>query len=242
LEAILLHELAHIRRHDYLVNLIQTATETLLFYHPAVWWVSRRVRVEREYCCDDVAAVTCGNTLTYARALAELEQCRQPALRLALAASGGSLLQRIHRLTFFHLHTVCPSRLGRPRVILDSHLGLSFPRKGVCPMTKKPKNAESGRFSAKRKMEAVLRLLRGEDLELLSREYGVVAARLSQWREDFLSGGQLALQQRPVGLREEQIKDLQAKIGELTMANELLHHQIQRQASSRPFVAGRSRP
>jgi len=109
-------------------------------------------------------------------------------------------------------------------------------------MTKKPKPAEGGRFSAKRKMEAVLRLLRGEDLELLSREYGVVAARLSQWREDFLSGGQLALQQRPSDQREEQIKDLQAKIGELTMANELLHHQVRRQASGRPVVVGRSTP
>ncbi len=109
-------------------------------------------------------------------------------------------------------------------------------------MTKKSRKVESGRFSSRRKAEAVLRLLRGEDLELLSREYGVVAARLSQWREDFLSGGQLALQQRPADLREEQIKDLQAKIGELTMANELLHHQVQRQASGRPFVAGRSKP
>jgi len=109
-------------------------------------------------------------------------------------------------------------------------------------MTKKPKPAEGGRFSAKRKTEAVLRLLRGEDLELLSREYGVVAARLSQWREDFLSGGQLALQQRPSDQREEQIKDLQAKIGELTMANELLHHQVRRQASGRPVVVGRSTP
>jgi len=70
-------------------------------------------------------------------------------------------------------------------------------------MTKESKNAESGRFSSKRKTEAVLRLLRGEDLDLLSREYGVVAARLSHWREDFLSGGQLALQQRPADLRAE---------------------------------------
>ena len=109
-------------------------------------------------------------------------------------------------------------------------------------MTKKTRNAESGRFSSRRKTEAVLRLLRGEDLELLSREYGVVAARLSQWREDFLSAGQRGLQQRPADLREEQIKDLQAKIGELTMANELLHHQVQRQASGNPFVVGRSKP
>jgi hypothetical protein len=109
-------------------------------------------------------------------------------------------------------------------------------------MTKKSRNAASGRFSSKRKTEAVLRLLRGEDLDLLSREYGVVAARLSQWREDFLCAGQLALQQRPADQRAAQIKDLQAKIGELTMANERLHHQVQRQASGRPFGVGRSKP
>ena len=109
-------------------------------------------------------------------------------------------------------------------------------------MSKKFKQGESGRFSAKRKMEAVLRLLRGEDLDLLSREYGVVAARLSQWREEFLAGGQLALQQRPGDLQEEQLTRLQAKVGALTMANELLSHQVQRLKSDRPFVAGRSRP
>ena len=59
LEAILAHELAHVRRHDYLVNLAQTVIETLLFYHPAVWWVSRQVRVAREHCCDDIAVTVC---------------------------------------------------------------------------------------------------------------------------------------------------------------------------------------
>ena len=57
LEAVLAHELAHIRRHDYLVNLLQSAVETLLFYHPGVWWVSHVVRVEREHCCDDLAVI-----------------------------------------------------------------------------------------------------------------------------------------------------------------------------------------
>ena len=55
LEALLAHELAHIRRHDYLVNVLQMLAETLFFYHPAVWWVSRRIRIERELCCDDIA-------------------------------------------------------------------------------------------------------------------------------------------------------------------------------------------
>lgn len=98
-EALLAHELAHIRRHDYLFNLLQTMIETLLFYHPAVWWVSRQVRVEREHCCDDLAVSACGDVLVYARALTELEQLRGAAAgQLALAATGGALLERIRRL------------------------------------------------------------------------------------------------------------------------------------------------
>ena len=98
-EALLAHELAHIRRHDYLVNLLQTVVETLLFYHPAVWWVSRQIRIEREHCCDDMAVAVCGDVLTYARALTELEELRATALpQLAVAANGGSLITRIRRL------------------------------------------------------------------------------------------------------------------------------------------------
>ena len=70
-EAILAHELAHVRRHDYLVNLMQTIAETLLFYHPAVWWLSARIRDEREHCCDDVAVAVCGDPVGYAAALAD---------------------------------------------------------------------------------------------------------------------------------------------------------------------------
>ncbi|HEV8583255.1 MAG TPA: M56 family metallopeptidase [Thermoanaerobaculia bacterium] len=97
LEAILAHELAHVRRHDYLVNLLQTAVETLLFYHPAVWWVSAQIRRERENCCDDLAVAVCGDRLGYARALVDLEGLRSTP-RLALAASGGSLADRVRRL------------------------------------------------------------------------------------------------------------------------------------------------
>lgn len=98
LESLLAHELAHIRRHDYLMNLVQTVVETLLFYHPAVWWLSRRVRELREDCCDDVAIGVCGNRLVLARALAQVESLRAPTERLALTAAGGALLQRIRRV------------------------------------------------------------------------------------------------------------------------------------------------
>jgi beta-lactamase regulating signal transducer with metallopeptidase domain len=98
IEALLAHELAHIRRHDYLVNLLQSAIETLLFYHPAVWWVGRQIRTERENCCDDLAVEICGDRLLYAGALAELEGMRQAMPQFAMAASGGSLRERIERL------------------------------------------------------------------------------------------------------------------------------------------------
>jgi beta-lactamase regulating signal transducer with metallopeptidase domain len=101
LEAILAHELAHIRRHDYVVNLLQTLVETVLFYHPAVWWVSRRIRIERENCCDDLAVSLCGDPVAYATALADLEALRSgpaPDHHIAMAATGGSLLLRVRRL------------------------------------------------------------------------------------------------------------------------------------------------
>ena len=98
LEAILTHELAHIRRHDYLVNVLQSVIETLLFYHPAVWWVSHRVRVEREHCCDDVAVAVWPDRVVYARALTSLEELRIRTSPLVLAATGGDLLGRIRRV------------------------------------------------------------------------------------------------------------------------------------------------
>ena len=96
LELILAHELAHIRRHDYALNLIQTVIEALLFYHPAMWWVSSHVRHERENCCDDVAVAISGDRVTYIRALAQMEEHR--VAPPALSASGGSLLMRVRRL------------------------------------------------------------------------------------------------------------------------------------------------
>ena len=98
LEALLAHELAHIRRYDYLVNMLQTVVEILGFYHPAVWWVSHRIRAERENCCDDLAVSLSGDRVRYARALTSMEEIRTSRAELAVAASGGCLLGRIRRL------------------------------------------------------------------------------------------------------------------------------------------------
>lgn len=111
LEALLLHELAHIRRHDYLVNILQSIAEALLFYHPAVWWVSGHIRAERELCCDDLVVAVSRDALTYARALARLESYRPAYSGAVLAAGGGRLADRIARL------------LGQPRTAARAGLG-----------------------------------------------------------------------------------------------------------------------
>ena len=98
LEALLAHELGHVRRHDYLVNLVQNVIEALLFYHPAVWWISRRIRHEREQIADDFAARQLGEPRRLARALSELERLQFSRHHLAQAAAGGDLMARIRRL------------------------------------------------------------------------------------------------------------------------------------------------
>jgi beta-lactamase regulating signal transducer with metallopeptidase domain len=98
LSAILAHELAHIRRHDFVVNILQRCVESILFYHPAVWWLSKRIRAEREHCCDDVAIRLCGSRKIYAEALIEMERARQPRPILAVAAADGAVLQRFRRV------------------------------------------------------------------------------------------------------------------------------------------------
>jgi len=106
-----------------------------------------------------------------------------------------------------------------------------------------PITGRGGRFSAPRKAQAVLRLLRGEDLELLSRELGVVASTLSLWREEFLAAGQSALKGKTgqADVRDEQISRLKKKVGELTMDNELLREKAQRLEAGLPLAHRRSR-
>ena len=116
MEAVIAHELAHIRRLDCFVNLFQIAAETLLFYHPAVWWVSQRIRAEREHCCDDEAIAVCGDAVNYARALTLMEEWRT-APALMMAANRSPLAERVVRLLGLHGAT------GRTRM---AGLGVSF--------------------------------------------------------------------------------------------------------------------
>jgi bla regulator protein blaR1 len=101
-ESILAHELAHIRRNDYLINIFQSVAEILFFYHPAIWWISANIREERENCCDDMAVAAIGDSMVYSRTLARMNEMahQQTYNQTALAFAGrkGSLLGRIKRL------------------------------------------------------------------------------------------------------------------------------------------------
>jgi GWxTD domain-containing protein len=95
---LLMHELAHIRRADYLINMLQTFAESAMFYNPSVWWFSRVIRVEREHCCDDAVVDDTNNAQVYAAALTALEENRSRHVQLAMAATGGTLMKRIRRV------------------------------------------------------------------------------------------------------------------------------------------------
>ncbi|MEO0340026.1 MAG: M56 family metallopeptidase, partial [Bacteroidota bacterium] len=99
-EAILAHELAHIRRNDYLFNILQSIVEVLFYFNPAIWWLSAQVRLERENCCDDIAIQLCGDDLAYAKALLSLQEYSKDAPGLALAFSNkrNHLLNRVKRI------------------------------------------------------------------------------------------------------------------------------------------------
>jgi TonB family protein len=128
-EAILVHELSHIRRHDYLVSVLQSIVEALLFYHPAVWWVSRHIRREREHCCDDLAVQYAEDALTYARALSLLEEHRSALPAIALGANGGILTMRIKRLLG------SKESAAAPQLVALTLLGLVIAATGVCVTT-----------------------------------------------------------------------------------------------------------
>jgi beta-lactamase regulating signal transducer with metallopeptidase domain len=119
LDALVAHEFAHIRRHDSVMNLLQAVIEDLLFFHPAMWWVTKNVRAEREACCDDDAVAICGDTLVYVRALSQAEQFRSSMPVVALSSS--PLLQRIRRLTEMRM-----SKMNYVTALCSALLAVSF--------------------------------------------------------------------------------------------------------------------
>jgi beta-lactamase regulating signal transducer with metallopeptidase domain len=135
LRSVIAHELAHIQRFDPFVNVFQISVETLLFYHPAVWWLNKRIRAEREHCCDDVAVSVCGNPVEYARALTLMEEWRSAPV-LAMAANRGPLSERIFRVLGVKSGSAGTGGIGLTSGLLclaaalvagDALLGIAYP-------------------------------------------------------------------------------------------------------------------
>jgi GWxTD domain-containing protein len=147
IEAIFAHELAHIQRHDYLVSVAQSLVEALLFYHPAVWWVSKQVRKERENCCDDLAVKICGDSLGYAKALSLLEEHRSTYPAVSLGANGGALVMRIRRLLGYEETPAIPQLAGVAMlavVILATAFGVDVFARAQAATNKAPSTVHAG--------------------------------------------------------------------------------------------------
>jgi len=132
LELLVAHELMHVRRYDYLVNLAQSLVEAALFFHPAMWWVSRCAREEREYCCDDGVVTLFGAAKPYARALLSLEESLSP-IAVAVPSSGGAFMHRIRRLLGAQRSSSPPS--PSPSLLLGVPLGLLIVATGACAVS-----------------------------------------------------------------------------------------------------------
>jgi len=147
-EAVLAHELGHILRNDYLWNLIQSLAETLLYFNPAVWWISGLIRTERENCCDDIAVRTCGDSLVYAKALVNLQEIHRSAPNLAMALSlrpKQHLLARVQRLLQQTPVKPQPAEKALITVLALAFMGaLSF---GAAPEKRPESPLESSRHS-----------------------------------------------------------------------------------------------
>jgi beta-lactamase regulating signal transducer with metallopeptidase domain len=179
LEAVIAHELAHLRRRDLLINLLQRIAETLLFYHPAVWWLSRRLRIERELCADELAVAATGKRLVYAQALEQVAHWRRAEVRPALAAflrgeSNMLLLERVQNV----LSVAAPARrdsrlwpagiiaLALPLAMWVLSIGLPAAVADDEPERDKPAGErEPGEKEIKRRIEIRLRTDADEDRE-----------------------------------------------------------------------------
>ncbi len=128
IEAIISHELAHIKRYDFLINLIQIFIEMIFFYHPLVWWLSALIKTERENCCDDIAIETCGDAVSYSKALYNIQQIRKNEEGLALAAIGkkNQLYRRIIRMNTKNKNTGYGVRFAAFAVLLIAMAAISI--------------------------------------------------------------------------------------------------------------------
>lgn len=154
-EAILSHELAHIRRNDYVINLLQSFVEVIFFFHPAIWWISNRIRTEREHCCDDIALSVCGDKMSLAHALVKVAEWQTtPGFAMAFASKKPLLLHRVQRVLGLTSKTKRP--IGNLPIILSTFLLIScLSLYAVAQKSEKSRKAEKTNQQAAKKKKTV---------------------------------------------------------------------------------------
>jgi beta-lactamase regulating signal transducer with metallopeptidase domain len=160
-EAVLAHELAHIRRHDFLLNILQTIVESIFYFNPAVWWISANIRAERENCCDDIAVRLCGNNFTYARALVSLQELNlhAPALAMPFGKNKNQLLNRVKRILHQpHNKSNIMEKMTASAILLSAILLLSFSA-GSEPESTGAKNDQQTAYASRYTGQAELTFL-----------------------------------------------------------------------------------
>ncbi|WP_064196261.1 MULTISPECIES: M56 family metallopeptidase [Emticicia] len=251
LEAILAHELAHIKRYDYLVNIFQNVIEILFFYHPATWFISGKVRDERENCCDDFAVEICGDSLVLAKALTQVASYQhQPHLAMAFGAKRQTFMDRIKRI--IGINDAKPMSYGNWAavfvMILVVALGVTYAQKEI-KKEKKIEKAKKANVSINKlvekseeiqlegrviiptdsskleEVEAEMEVL-SKEMEKYSREMEVLSKQMDEKYARQMEKESEAMQQvqRKFQVPQRKIQDLSIQIQEVSLAMQKIHN------------------
>jgi bla regulator protein blaR1 len=168
-EAILAHELAHIRRNDYLINMLQSFVEVIFFFHPAIWWLSEKVRAEREHCCDDIALAVCGDKMSLAHALVKVAEWQAtPGLAMAFASKKPLLLHRVQRVLGLNPKPV-RTFSSLPAMIFAIGLVIGISAYAVAQKVEKDKEKKAARhMTIKKRKPAKMESLHEREMEELA--------------------------------------------------------------------------
>ena len=235
IEAILAHELAHIRRNDYLVNMLQSLVEVVFFFHPALWWLSEKIRTEREHCCDDIALTVCEDKMALARALVKVAEWQSaPYLAMAFASKKPLLLQRIRRVM-----GVAPQsgklRANWPLTIIFLSLLLGFSMYAVGQKTKisekKATNQQTKKVQISNQVDAIEESSQKISATEVYNEDPVVDAHirkvLNEGKNDTLDKKRDDYHQKMEALQTE-MEPLQRRMDELNLLTEKESFEIER--------------
>jgi bla regulator protein BlaR1 len=237
-EAILAHELAHIRRNDYLINVLQSFVEVVFFFHPAIWWLSDRVRAEREHCCDDIALSVCGDKMSLAHALVKVAEWQHtPGFAMAFASKKPLLLQRVQRVLGL---TPKPARMlgNLPVMLLALSLVIGVSVYTVAQKSEKQKETKKVTKQTARKQTAKANPLPDPEMEMAIAsepfeldekiESGILEAFRISIENDTVLQKRMAEYEKKMEAFHSEMEPLQHRMEELNLEMEKQQFEVER--------------